>query len=109
MALKMEESKKSQLNEILRLYVAKRQLATAVSLIEQLYDHGCFSRSGKQAFLTEIKLEGVPRATLYRIASRLESLGLIDRESRFSGYFLSHVFSSKREAEANSWRHLMKG
>jgi len=104
----MEESKKSQLTEILRLYVAKRQVGIAAGLIEQLFDRGCFSRSGKQAFITEIKLEGVPRATLYRIASRLESLGFIDRESRFAGYFLSHGFSSKREAEANSWRHLMK-
>jgi len=104
----MEESKKSQLNEILHLYVAKRQVDVASSLIEYFYDRDCFARSGKQAFITEVKLEGVPRATIYRIASRLESLGFIDRESRFSGYFLSHGFSTKREAESTFWRHLLK-
>ena len=104
----MEEEKQSQLNEILPLYIAKRQVPVAIGILDELYQKGCVSRSGKQAFLTDIKLEDVPRATLYRVASRLESLGLIDRESKFSGYFLSHGFSNRRESEAAFWRRLIK-
>lgn len=103
----MDEEMESQLNEILKDYIARKQIPIAASILAQFRKRGCYARSGKQLFVADLKVEA-PRATVYRIVSLLEKLGLIDRESRFSGYFLSFSFSNKRDEQANFWRKFCK-
>ncbi len=105
----MEEIDESQLNDILKGRVAKRQVPIAISVLKHLRAGGCYARSGKQLFITDIlgKLEA-PKATIYRVVKTLEKLGFVDRESRFSGYFLSFNFSNWQEEKANLWRKFCK-
>ncbi len=105
----MEEINESHLSDILKGRLAKRQIPIAISVLKQLKDGGCYARSGKQLFITDIlgKIE-TPKATIYRVVKTLEKLGFVDRESRFSGYFLSFNFSNWQEEKANLWRKFCK-
>lgn len=105
----MEEIDESQLSEILKGRIAKRQIQTAIAILKQLKGGGCYARSGRQLFITDIlgKIEA-PKATVYRVVKCLEKLGFVDRESRFSGYFLSFNFSNWQEEKANLWRKFCK-
>lgn|GEM_PF-4735987 len=93
---------------ILKDFVAKSQLEIAIGVVLELKASGCFSRSGRQKFASELKVPG-PRATVYRVVSVLEDLGILDRESKYSGYFLSHNFSNRLEDRAEKWRRFSKG
>lgn len=95
------------LDSLLKETIAKRQVPIAKEVLLALRDAGCFSRSGKQMFASELKVKG-PRATVYRVVSALEKTGLIDRESKYSGYFLSHNFSNRLEERAEKWRKFSK-
>ena len=106
----MERENESQISEILKDFIAAKQVPIAIEVFRKLEDANCFSRSGKQMFISE--MEGkvdCPRATLYRVVKLLEHFGFIDRESRFSGYFLSHRFSNRVESHAVLWRKFAKG
>lgn len=105
----MEEIDESHLSEILKGRLAKRQVQIALSVLKRLKEGGCYARSGKQLFITDIidKIEA-PKATIYRVVKALEKLGFVDRESRFSGYFLSFNFSNWQEEKANLWRKFCK-
>lgn len=93
---------------ILGDFIAKSQLDTAIRIIGELRKAGCYSRSGRQMFASELKVPG-PRATTYRVVSVLEKAGFIDRESKYSGYFLSHNFANKLEEKAEKWRRFARG
>jgi len=96
------------LETLLRSFLPRKQAQIAVQIILELRNRGCYARSGSQLFITELKLNA-PRATVYRVVRELEKIGLVDRQSRFSGYFLSHVFSNRLEEQANWWRRFCKG
>lgn len=111
----MAEEKPSQeigtrdlLKGILEDSVAKSQLEIAIDIILALKEAGCYSRSGRQMFASELKIPG-PRATIYRVVSVLERIGIVDRESKYSGYFLSHNFANRLEERAEKWRRFAKG
>ncbi|MFH0961377.1 MAG: hypothetical protein V1820_01700 [archaeon] len=93
---------------LLEDFVAKSQVEIAIQIILEMKAAGCYSRSGRQMFASELKVQG-PRATIYRIVSTLERGGLIDRESKYSGYFLSHNFANKLEEKAEKWRRFARG
>lgn len=93
---------------ILKHFVAKSQLEIAAKVILELKRVGCYSRSGRQIFASELKVQG-PRATIYRVVSVLEKKGFLDRESKYSGYFLSHNFANRLEDSAEKWRRFAKG
>lgn len=96
------------LEALLRGFLPKKQVPIAIQVILTLRSRGCYPRSGNQFFMTELKV-AAPRATVYRVVKELEQLGLIDRESRFSGYFLSHGFANRLDEQANWWRKFCKG
>jgi DNA-binding IclR family transcriptional regulator len=96
------------LRQILTDSVASSQVEIATGILMELRASGCFSRSGRQMFASELKTPG-PRATVYRVVSALEKAGLVDRESKYSGYFLSYNFSNMLEGRAEKWRKFAKG
>jgi hypothetical protein len=103
-----ENEMKALLLQILADSVASSQVEIAIGVLMELRAAGCFSRSGRQMFASELKTPG-PRATVYRVVSALEKAGLVDRESKYSGYFLSHNFSNVLEGRAEKWRKFAKG
>lgn len=105
----MEAEVESQINEILKGRVAKRQIPIAIEIVKRFKEGGCYARSGKQLYITDIlgKIQA-PKATIYRVVRALEKQGFVDRESRFSGYFLSFNFSNWQEEKAAIWRKFCK-
>jgi hypothetical protein len=95
------------LESILKETIAKSQVPLALEILSTLKTAGCYSRSGKQLFASDLKVAG-PRATIYRVVFALEKAGLIDRESKYSGYFLSHNFANSLEERAEKWRKFSK-
>jgi predicted transcriptional regulator len=107
-----EPSQEVEMKDVLKIIladsIAKSQMDLAIGILLELRAAGCYSRSGRQMFASELKTPG-PRATVYRVVSALERAGFVDRESKYSGFFLSHNFSSKLEDRAEKWRKFAKG
>ena len=48
-----------------------------------------------------------PQTSIYNTINRLEVIGLLDRKTKYDGYYLSHKFINELERQRNNWKKVL--